>query len=205
MEENRALFNIIKSESQKTKDIVNNVLTMLSRRIYIGNNGEKQQLLNMANAKQNLQDKGDNTFAIKANNGDTYVFKIIYQNIYAVGKQSFLTEFIREYAKNKKILIVSDYNNKIQDYAIENSTQIFREYMLLGDIISHRDQPKFELLSPNEMDSVKTEYNLTDYTMKKLLRTDPVALYFALRKGDIIRIIRPSLTAGESIDYRVVV
>ena len=87
---------------------------------------------------------------------------------------------------------------------IKHRTQIFKENTLLSNLIDYRDQPKFELLSPTEMDQFKLEYNATDYTTKKMLKTDPIAKYYALHKGDIIRIIRPSPTAGQSIDYRIV-
>ena len=54
------------------------------------------------------------------------------------------------------------------------------------------------------MEKFKNEYNATDYTIKKILRSDPISKYYALRKGDIVRIIRPSPTSGEAIDYRIV-
>jgi len=86
----------------------------------------------------------------------------------------------------------------------KHHTQIFRESSFLSDLISYRDQPRFELLSPKEIELFKKEYNTTDYTTKKILRSDPISKYFALRKGDIIRIIRPSPTSGQAIDYRIV-
>lgn len=204
MEANKTLFSVVKSESHKTKIIISNVLTMLGNRIYIDKNGKKQALLVPEDAAKKIVDKGDSTFIVKTNNGESYAIKIIFQRITSTGKQSIVSEFFKEYTQYKKIIIAHEYNKKIVDYMTKHHTQIFNENSLLSDIISYRDQPKFELLSPVEMDQFKSEYNATDYTTKKLLRSDPIAKYFALRKGDIIRIIRPSPTAGEAIDYRIV-
>ena len=204
MEPNKTLFSVIKSDADKLKIIIHYVLTMLGNRIFINKNGEKQPLLNPEEASKKIDDHGDGTFTIKANNGDLYAIKIVFQKISATGKQSVVSEFFKDYAQYKKIIVARDFNNKIADYVTRQHTQIFRESTLLENNIDYRDQPKFELLSPSEMEKFKAEYNATDYTTKKMTRSDPVAKYYALRKGDIIRIIRPSPTSGESIDYRVV-
>ena len=40
--------------------------------------------------------------------------------------------------------------------------------------------------------------------MKKILTSDPIVFYFNLKRGNIIRIIRPSEQSGNSVDYRIV-
>lgn len=203
MEPNKTLFSVIKTESQKLEIILQNVLLMLSNRIYIDKNGDKQQLLDRDKAK--TADKGDGVHVVTADNGDSYAIKIIFQKITSTGKQSVISEFFKDYVQYKKIIIANDFNTKIIDFVSKHHTQIFRESALLQDIISYRDQPRFELLSPSEMGQVKKEYNITDYTTEKLSKTDPISKYFALKKGDIIRIIRPSPTSGEAIAYRIVI
>lgn len=203
-EQNKTLFSIMKSDSEKTKIIIQNVLIMLSNRIFIDKSGNKQPITTFNTATKLIEDKGDNTFVLTANNGENYAIKIVFQKISATGKQSMINEFFRDYSPYKKLIIAHDFNNKIVDYLNKHNTQIFKESSLLHDIIKYRDQPTFELLTPSEMEKFKNEYNATDYTTKKLLRSDPIAKYFALRKGDIIRIIRPSPTSGQAIDYRVV-
>lgn len=203
MEPNKILFPIIKPESTKIKVIINNILIMLSNRIYIDKNGNKQPLLDY-NDTTNLDDRGDGTYIIETNNGDKYAIKIIFQKIVATGKQSIISDFFKEYAQYKKIIVAHDFNNKIAEYVAKQNTQIFKEGALLENIIDYRDQPRFELLSPSEIKKFKMEYNATDYTTKKMVRSDPIAKYYALRKGDVVRIIRPSPTSGEGIDYRIV-
>ena len=204
MELNKTLFQVIKTEAEKTKTIVNNVLIMLGNRIYLDKKGEKHILLDPSETSKSVDDRGDGTFVFKANNGDTYALKIFFQKITAIGKQSTISDFFNDYAKYRKIIVAKDFNNKIADHVARQHTQIFKENVLLEDIISNRYQPKFELLTPSEMEKVKSEYNATDYSIEKMMRSDPVTKYFALKKGDIIRIIRPSPTSGEAVAYRII-
>lgn len=185
--------------------IIHNVLVMLGNRIYVDKEGKKHPLLDVAKTEKNIEDRGDNKYVFTTDHGEPYALKIIFQKISGTGKQTAINEFINEYAKHKKIIVAYDYNNKIVEYVAKHRAQIFREHFFLQDIISYRDQPKFELLSPSEMEMVKKEYNITDYTAEKMSRFDPVARYFGLKKGDIIRIIRPSPTSGEAIAYRIVI
>jgi DNA-directed RNA polymerase subunit H (RpoH/RPB5) len=178
---------------------------MFSNRIYIDNNGNKQPLIDLEQAERNLKEGENGIFLLKANNGDNYAIKIIFQKLKTIGKQSVIMEFIKEYPKHKKIIVATDFNNKILEFAVKNHSQLFRESSLMSDLISHDEQPKFELLSPTEMELVKKEYNINEYTSLRLQRSDPITKYFALKKGDIIKIIRPSPISGSSIVYRMVV
>ena len=159
MEPNKSLFQIYKSEEEKITIIMYHVRLMLSRRIFIDKNKEKQSLLIMSETAK-LEDVGDNVYIIKAKNGDKIAIKIVFHKITTSGKQSALSEFIKEYANYKKIIVAKDFNNKIADFALKHGIQIFRESSMLQDIISYRDQPMFELLSPTEMETVKSEYSV---------------------------------------------
>uniref|UniRef100_A0A6G6AAS6 RNA polymerase subunit 5 n=1 Tax=Borely moumouvirus TaxID=2712067 RepID=A0A6G6AAS6_9VIRU len=207
MEPNRIIFSIMKSDSEKVKTILTNILKMLSNRIYMDKEDKKQNLLNLENnfdPAKYVDDKGDNTFTLTTRNGDKYAIKIMFQKISAIGKQSPVSEFINEYNNHKKIIVAQEYNAKIESQVSKYGAQIFLESRLLSDLINNKFQPEFELLSPTEMKQFKTEYNVNEYTIKKYNRSDPVVQYFGLKKGDIIRIIRPSIVSGESIDYRIV-
>lgn len=202
MEDKKSIFAVIKTDAEKTEIIMGNILKMLGNRMYIDKTGEKKPLINPS--KTQIQDRGDGIFTLKSNNGDEYAIKLIMYRISSTGKQSDISEFFKNYAQQKKIVVARGFNNKIADYMSKHRTQIFEEGTLLQDIISYCEQPQFELLSPAEMALVKTEYNATDYTIKKILRSDPIVKYYALRKGDIIRIVRASPTSGLAIDYRIV-
>lgn len=204
MEPNQSLFRVMKTEAEKVETIAHNVLVMLSNRIYVNRAGSKLPLLDLDSARSQLEDKGDYTFTISTSNGDAYAFKIVFQRITTIGKQSVISEFFKEYAQHKRIIIAKDFNNKIADYVTKHHTQIFREASLLSNLIDYRDQPRFEVLSPIETEQFMSDYNTNEYTTKKMLRSDPVAKYYDLRKGQVVRIIRPSPTSGLAVDYRIV-
>lgn len=202
--EKKSLFIIHKTEQQKTATILDNVLLMLSNRFYLTKSGEKHQLLNLEEARQKVTDDGNNTFLVKALNGETYAIRIVFQKVSATGKQSVISDYIKDYGAFTKIIVANDYNNKIVDFVHKQGIQIFKESMMLADLISHLYQPKFEILTPIEAEAYKKEYNVDENTIKKVMRNDPVSRYFNLKKGTVMRIIRPSQTAGESVDYRIV-
>lgn len=205
MEEDRHLFQANLSEAKKASIIVKNTLKMLSRRIYIDKDGEKHPLIILEEAEKSIQDVGDNTYTIKADNGVVYAIKVIFQKLTSVTKQSAFSEFLLDYSSNKykKIVVATEFNNKIAELASKNQTQMFEEHKLLQDIADHQYQPKFQLLTPKQIERVKEEYNANNYTIKKFVKIDPMIRYFALKRGDVVRIIRPSPTAGFAIDYRI--
>jgi DNA-directed RNA polymerase I, II, and III subunit RPABC1 len=198
MTEKREHFQILYTEDEKTGIIMKNIVTMLSNRIYL-DNGVKKQLVSK-NSK--YEDKNDGVFSVVGNDKNTYTVIIVFDTISSVGKQSTLGEFMRYYENDKKIVVIKNYNNKVHDYVVSNSSEIFKESALMQNIIDFVYQPKFELLTPKEMEQVKTEYNFKDKNFKIYKSTDPIVRYYNLQPGDIIRIIRPSPSSGFAIDYR---
>lgn len=77
------------------------------------------------------------------------------------------------------------------------------EHVLL-DVIHHRLQPQFQVLSAQEKEQVLSHFNASTTQIPSMKLEDPVARYFALRRGDMIMCIRESETAGKVISYRVV-
>ena len=197
-------FVIYKTEEEKIKTIIENTILMMSNRIYIGNNGEKLPLLSFKKTLESVADLGDNVYTFKADNGTEYALKIVFQKISNTGKQSVINDFFKDYDKYSKIVVATGFNNKISQYATKNSAQIFTEASMLLDILSWYGQPKFEVMSPSEIERLKMEYNVSDYSLKKMLRTDPMAKYFGLKKGAVLRIERDSPVSGKNVDYRVV-
>ncbi len=115
------------------------------------------------------------------------------------------------------ILIVGDklttYNTKsIQDFLAKSKTslvldvnlQIFELAEVLFNITHHVLVPKHEVISNDaEIEELVKRYNLKNrHQFPIILRTDPVARYFGLRSGQLVRITRVSPSAAEYVAYR---
>ncbi|NHI93556.1 MAG: DNA-directed RNA polymerase subunit H [Candidatus Lokiarchaeota archaeon] len=70
------------------------------------------------------------------------------------------------------------------------------------DILNHEFVPKHEIVTEEEINKVLDYYQLTKEELPAILTNDPVAIIIGARPGDVVRIIRKSQTAGESIIYR---
>ena len=73
------------------------------------------------------------------------------------------------------------------------------------DILKHVLVPTHVLLNEDEKRKVLEEYHIKPYQLPYIRASDPVAKALGAKKGDVVKIIRKSPTAGESIAYRYVV
>ena len=65
--------------------------------------------------------------------------------------------------------------------------------------------PKHSVLNEDDRNELLKKYKIQEHQLPKILSSDPVAKYFGVSKKDIMKIVRPSETAGRYITYRVVV
>jgi len=73
------------------------------------------------------------------------------------------------------------------------------------NILKHELVPYYSILSRDEVKKLLNVYGINKGDLPKMLVTDPVSRAIGAREGDIVKIIRKSRTAGESIAYRLVV
>jgi len=65
--------------------------------------------------------------------------------------------------------------------------------------------PKHEVLSKKESEELLKKYGITSDNLPKINENDPVVQVVKAKKGDVLRIIRQSPTAGEAVYFRLVV
>lgn len=75
----------------------------------------------------------------------------------------------------------------------------------LKNVLEHELVPKHEVLSKKEAEQVLTTYKATPDQFPRIKLDDPVVQALGAKKGEMIKITRKSLTAGEAEYYRIVV
>jgi len=74
------------------------------------------------------------------------------------------------------------------------------------NILNHSLVPQHRILSKDEVNNVKTEYNIMDDSQfPDISRFDPVAQVIGIRPGEVCEIIRQSKSAVTSLYYRICV
>jgi DNA-directed RNA polymerase I, II, and III subunit RPABC1 len=119
-------------------------------------------------------------------------------------------EMMKEASVSHAILVVKQgvtpfAKTALQEMASTYLIEHFRDAELLVDVTEHRLVPAHALLSPEDRQALLDRYKLRAEQLPRIQRTDPVARYYGLKVGDVVKIVRPSETAGRYITYRLTV
>jgi len=202
------LLPIEKSHYQQINEVKTNLIKILHNRDLI--NAESMEKIIKKIIKD---DNDDQEYMIELDNDSNYnttiknkkiYIKIFDYKITSVNKNSPIGEFISKYDTEYKILIVQDINQKSENIieSYDTQTEVFKINHLMINIVEHVLVPKHIVLSKEETDNVLQAYRAKKRDMMIIRTTDPVAKYYNMKPGDIVKIIRPSVMTVENTAYR---
>lgn len=221
MSSNSTYLPVKKDAETIRKTVLTNIVNMLSNRKWI----KKENVSSIVSKLHDIHND-DHVYKInldvklsehptydpenKANNADfedtIVIVKLLPQKIASLSKTPIASDFISQYKKNHKILVVDGITDKTKQNIESNRfVEIFEESFLLIDLLQHECSPEYEVLTPEEGEQMLESYKAKKKQILKISDMDPASYYLFLKKHQVIRVIRNSELTGKSIAYRIVV
>lgn len=81
--------------------------------------------------------------------------------------------------------------------------EFIKEENLMFCLMEHDLVPQHILITEKEKEELLKKYKVKPSQLPRILLSDPVSEYLGLKKGDVVKIIRKSETAGTYVTYRI--
>ena len=143
------------------------------------------------------------------------VIKYVLSRIRVSNLKNFIGDLI-EYDMVKPnddlVFIVKDKINNLDPfYSLFDSfletnkifIQVFSIDNLIRNITKHDLVPDMRIVSQQEKDDIKEQYDIDSMNnIPLILKSDPSAMFYGVKSGDLIEITRTSETSGKYVTYR---
>uniref|UniRef100_A0A7S1SMF5 DNA-directed RNA polymerases I, II, and III subunit RPABC1 n=1 Tax=Tetraselmis chuii TaxID=63592 RepID=A0A7S1SMF5_9CHLO len=186
-------------------------LQMLRDRGYLVSEAELNQ------SKENFTDKfGDEplrdqlTILVCKQEDPTDQIFVFFPDEVKIGVSTIKTYFnrMKDEAVHRAVMVMpgtltSFAKTSLQDISSKYHIEQFKENELLVNITQHVLVPEHRLLTAEEKRALLNRYKVSDTQLPRIQVADPVARYYGLQRGQVVRIVRPSETAGRYVTYRL--
>ena len=143
------------------------------------------------------------------------VIKYVLSRVRVSNLKNFIGDLI-EYDMVKPnddlIFIVKDKINNLDtfyslfDNFLETNKifiQVFSVDNLIRNITKHELVPDMRIVSQQEKDDIKEQYDIDNMNnIALILKSDPSAMFYGVKSGDLVEITRTSETSGKYVTYR---
>ena len=153
--------------------------------------------------------EGLTIFVAKRDDPDSRMYVFFPESDVGVPQCKTFAQRMREDNVKSAILVV---NGKFSNFAKQSLAELgpaltiehFRDEELMVDITEHELVPQHQLLRPDEKDKLLARYKLKEAQLPRIQLGDPIARFYGLKRGEVVKITRPSETAGRYVTYRIV-
>ena len=189
--------NFFLKNKEINSNVIKNVLLMLKRR---------QKIDNVDSIFNSLQDDINSTTVFKfTSNNNKFGINILNSKLNSIISKSPLDEYLNSNLDVHKIIIIEDPSKRAvkQLYSSYQNCEFFFLREMIEDICAKVFVPEHIILNNEEKNDLLERFKLND--LSKILSTDVMSRYYNAKLNDVFKIIRPNITTGHSIFYRVVV
>lgn len=205
------LLYLEKSEKHQFDDIKTNIIKMLVARGFIDERNREKYTKKFINEESN-----DDIYIIQIDNESNYNTTIPNKRIYitffnykimSAATNSPIGEFIFNYYDEYKIIFASSITEKSEQVLDTYKTpyEIFETNRFKENIIENKFVPPHIVLSKEKGREVMITYNAIQKHMPFIMNGEPIARYYAMKIGDVCKIIRPSNGTADTVFYRLCV
>ena len=190
--------DIIINKNDKIETVIKTLCRIIYERKYSNKSLKEifEKLKPIINDDQMLFTIDDKKFGIK----------FVSNFLTTIKKEASIENFLEKNSDVDKFVIINRLSDRAVKQILEHkNTEVFTMDELLIVVIDHYLVPQHILLSSDEKENYLTIFNHQIRDMKKILLNDPIAKFYGAKVGDMFKIIRPSITAGKDIDYRIVI
>jgi DNA-directed RNA polymerase subunit H (RpoH/RPB5) len=134
-----------------------------------------------------------------------YSINLFIQDVKNISNGSPIDDYLSKKIDSHKFLLVKSFSKKtyMQVNKEYKNAEIFTIFEFLEDIPAKDFIPEHILLNTDEKNELLDSFGLNE--LGRIYSTDIMTRYYGAKLNDVFRIIRPNISCGTAIYYRLVV